>query len=228
MRRDGVRRPDRIERVCRNIPVYYMVFDILYLNGRWVTDCPLAERQRLLADILRPHPHVHVVDNEPDAQALFQAVQARDMEGVVVKDLRSTYRIGGKDGRWRKKKWYRDRVVVVGGLVLRGGRAASLLLGLFDAQGRLWYIGHAGTGRLSERAWRELTADLLACRQAQPAFVNPPRTADVVWLRPVSTVRIIYTEWAQGHTLRQASVQSPVTVEAALCRLQPNDPVPGE
>jgi bifunctional non-homologous end joining protein LigD len=33
MRRDGLRNMDRVKHVLEEVPIYYMIFDILYYNG---------------------------------------------------------------------------------------------------------------------------------------------------------------------------------------------------
>ncbi|GGJ10575.1 hypothetical protein GCM10010885_19720 [Alicyclobacillus cellulosilyticus] len=227
MRRDSVQRRDRALTRMREVPVCYMVFDILYRDGRWLTDEPLAVRQQLLAQTLAPHPNVWMVENETDAKALFRAVCAEHMEGIVLKDLTSRYLPGGKDGRWRKKKCYRDRLAVVGGCTLRSERrAVSAWLGLYDGQGRLWYIGQAGTGRLTEHGWSALTQAVLAWPRHTSPFCNLTQAPGVLWVEPRIVVRVAYTEWAPGHTLRQASIQAQVPVSPLQCRLQPDDPMP--
>ena len=56
------RRRPRDERAA--IPIAYMVFDLLHLDGSSLLDVPLEERKRLLRRVLRPHalvryaPHV--------------------------------------------------------------------------------------------------------------------------------------------------------------------------
>ena len=218
MRRDGLRRMEKVPQVQKAVPVTYMVFDILYLNGEWITDSPLTERQHLLNTVITPNSHVQLVENFPDAQALYQVIEAKGMEGIVIKDLSSRYLINGKDQRWRKKKFYRDIIAVVGGVTLRNNLVNALLLGLYDEKGRFWYIGHAGTGKLSQNDWRSLTERIRPLMQAEMPFVNKPtRAANAVWLRPEITAKIQFAEWVDGHTLRQPSIQGFVDVPARLC-----------
>jgi len=218
MRRDGIRRTEKVAQVSKQVPITYMIFDLLYLNGRWVTDLPLSERQQLLADVITPTPQVQLVENFHDLAGLYQAVETQGMEGIMLKDLTSRYLINGKDGRWRKKKVYRDLIAVVGGVTLRDGIVNALLLGLFDQKGRFWYIGHAGTGKLSRQDWRQLTEQIQPWTVPQSPFVNqPPRAKGTVWLQPKLTVKIAYAEWAQGHSLRQPSIQGFVEVPPEQC-----------
>ncbi|WP_275296723.1 DNA ligase [Brevibacillus choshinensis] len=223
MRRDGLRRMEKVPQMQRSVPITYMIFDILYLNGDWVTSLPLKERQELLRRNITPNAHIQFVENFSSLEGLYQVVEAQGMEGIMIKDVTSTYQIDGKDQRWRKKKFYRDLVAVVGGVTLRNNIVNALMLGLFDEAGRFWYIGHAGTGKLSQADWRNLTEQIQPLVTAQMPFANrPPRTAESLWLLPELTVKIAFAEWREGHSLRQPSIQGFVDVPPKLCTLEQN------
>ncbi|SHN74227.1 ATP dependent DNA ligase domain-containing protein [Paenibacillus sp. ov031] len=83
LRRDRMSRPDGIAQAVNQIPVTYMVFDILFCDGVWVTDQPLAKRQRLLHQVLNPAPHVQEVTNTSDPDALLTVMRQHQMEGIV-------------------------------------------------------------------------------------------------------------------------------------------------
>nr|WP_221626749.1 RNA ligase family protein [Cohnella lubricantis] len=209
MRRDGLRRSGSIETAVRTIPVVYMIFDILYLDGQWVMDRPLTDRQRLLEQAVLPGSHAQLTANFPDGDALFAAMKERGMEGVVYKDLTSLYTPDAKDGRWRKRKITRDLYAVVGGVTYRDGTVNALLLGLYAPSGQLHYIGHAGTGKLSHAEWGELTRTVAGLRAAASPFANvPSRNRDAVWVEPRLVVKVNYLEWTEGGTMRQPSIQA--------------------
>ena len=44
MKRDGLRRMERVKQVAKSVPIHYMVFDILYLNGEWILHQPFRVR----------------------------------------------------------------------------------------------------------------------------------------------------------------------------------------
>lgn len=223
MRRDGLRRMEKVPQMQRAVPISYMIFDILYLNGQWVTTFPLRERQELLRRMITPSAHIQFVEDFSSLAGLYKVVEAQGMEGIVMKDLSSTYLINGKDQRWRKKKFYRDLIAAVGGVTLRNKIVNALLLGLFDKERRFWYIGHAGTGKLSQADWRNLTEQIQPLVTEQMPFANrPPRTAETLWLMPELTVKIAFAEWREGHSLRQPSIQGFVEVPAKQCILEQN------
>ena len=157
MRRDGLRRMDRVQQVMLDVPIYYMVFDILFLNGNWINQQPLVDRMNILRTVITPNEHVQIVPSHSDGNQLFELMREKNMEGMICKKLDSTYTFGGKDNRWMKVKNYGDVIAAIGGFTLSGGIVNSVLLGLYDPEGRFWYIGHTGTGKLSKADWRVLT-----------------------------------------------------------------------
>ncbi|MFD0672749.1 DNA ligase [Cohnella sp. GCM10027633] len=222
MRRDLLKKLDRVQEMERVVPISYMVFDILYLNGEWVTQRPLSDRLMLLRDTLRPNRHVQPAAAHDNGNQLFELMRQRNMEGIVCKDLRSAYLINGKDDRWRKVKNYGDIVAVIGGYTLSGGFVNAVLLGQYDQEGKLRYIGHTGTGKLTRAEWRQLT-DVLAPQTSHGSpFANrPERHKDAFWVTPRLTARIQYSEWRwqEGRSLRQPSLQSFVDVPIEQCKL---------
>ena len=209
MRRDGLRRLERVKQVQKEVPVIYMIFDVIYFNGQWINEWDLEKRMEILSDIIIPKENIQLVNSYRDKENLFNVIVQKEMEGVVIKDLRSKYLIGGKNSQWQKKKNYQDIVAAVGGATLRDGIVNALLLGMEDNKGNLWYIGHAGTGKLSKQDWQQLTQIIKPLIQEHMPFINKPeRVKETIWLKPRIKVKVQYIEWTEGYTLRQPSIQA--------------------
>ncbi|WP_246042340.1 RNA ligase family protein [Cohnella pontilimi] len=222
MRRDLIQKLDRVQEMQRLVPVSYMIFDIVYFNGEWVNSRPLSERLALLQDIVTPNENVQLAAFHHDGDKLFEVMRQQGMEGIVCKDLRSSYSLGGKDDRWKKVKNYGDVIAVIGGFTLSGGFVNAVLLGQYDQEGKLWYIGHTGTGKLSKAEWRDLTEILTPMRLNKSPFANrPDRHRDAYWVTPKLTVKVQYSEWRwqEGRALRQPSIQSFVKTAPEECKL---------
>ncbi|MDF2669052.1 MAG: dependent ligase [Paenibacillus sp.] len=221
MKRESLRLSSRIGLTAQQVPVTYMVFDVLFCDGAWVTDLALAERQKLLESLIIPSRHVQLVSNYPDGKALMEVMKLHQMEGVVCKDLTSTYAIDGKDGRWVKHKFYSDLVAAIGGVTYRSGTVNSLLLGLYDGQGVFIYIGHAGAGKVTGQEWQALTELIKPLIVKERPFHNEPeRSKDSVWLKPSLTVKVEYLEFTPGGTMRQPIIQAFVNVPAVDCKVE--------
>ncbi|CAM2979797.1 RNA ligase family protein [Paenibacillus sediminis] len=218
MRRDGVRNTRNMSLVQRQVKVNYMIFDVLFADGEWVTSKPLEQRQQLLQSVIKPSELVQIVPNYPSAEELFKVAEQFQLEGIVIKDLSSTYAIGGKDKRWQKRKLFKDLIATVGGVTFRDGTVNALLLGLYDDQQRLLYIGHAGTGKLSQQDWRQITSITNTLEISHSPFANiPQRSKGTMWLRPALTVKVQYLEWTEAGTLRHPSIQSFVDANPKDC-----------
>lgn len=220
MRRDGIRRADRVAAAAKLVPVAYMVFDVLYYNGAWVTGRTLKERSELLQSILKPERRVQLVPSFPDGEALFRLMKEQGMEGIVSKDSNSAYALDGKDERWVKVKNYGDLLAVIGGFTLNSGVVNAVLVGVYDRQGQLYYIGHVGTGRLARSEWAALTDKLKPLLIGMKPFANEhPEMKGAYWVEPRFVVKVQYTEWRwkEGRTLRQPSIQAFVDADPADC-----------
>lgn len=223
MRRDSVRREQGIRFAAGQVQAIYMIFDILFADGKWVTDQPLGMRQQLLHELIIPSDRVQVVPNVADGSRLFSIMQERGWEGIVCKKLDSPYLIGGKDGRWQKFKLARDLYAAIGGVTLRGGIVNAILLGVYDREGHFIYIGHAGTGKWKARDWRELTEKISELTVSERPFHNiPERVKGALWVKPTLTVKVEYLEWTPGGTMRHPIIQGWGNVPPEACTVTQN------
>lgn len=208
MRRDGIRKYDRVKQLQKQVPVTYMIFDVIYFNGKWINDLNLIERLNILSDIIIPNNFVQIVECYDNGQNLFDTMKKHQMEGIVIKNLNSAYVIGGKDDRWQKVKNYQDLIAVIGGVTMRDGVVNSLLLGLYNESQGLYYIGNAGTGRLTSMEWRELTEKVKPLLQNNSPFINKfDKINNILWIKPEISVKVKFISWTEGNTLRQPSIQ---------------------
>ncbi|WP_289136569.1 RNA ligase family protein [uncultured Brevibacillus sp.] len=223
MKRDSLRKKQSIDLALNQTPVTYMIFDVLYYNGDWVIEQTLTQRHQILEQIIIPQPNVQVVQNFYDANALYEVMIQHEMEGIICKDLNSTYAINGKDKRWQKKKIFRDLFAVIGGVTLRNGIVNALLLGLYNDDGELFYIGHAGTAKFSNKTWYDLTQKIQPIIIQNNPFSNEPeRCKDAIWVKPEIVVKVKFLEWTPGNIMRHPSVQAIVITPISDCSFRQN------
>ena len=221
MKRDRMKRTPLIQLAVRDRPIIFMIFDILYLDGKWVIEEQLAERQKLLSSIITPTEFVQIVANFSDGEALYEAIQSQGLEGVVAKDLRKSYSLNGKDGRWQKLKNYKDLIAVVGGFLLKGSELQSLALGLYDMSGKLCYIGRVGKGRYTYEEWKVIKQFMEKAIQSEAPFdtkIDNHRMYQ--WVQPIYTVKVTFLEWTESMTLRQPLLESFVEHDPQKCRME--------
>ncbi|MGG4439598.1 RNA ligase family protein [Brevibacillus fortis] len=224
MKRDSLRKKQSIDLAVNQTPVTYMIFDVLYYNGDWVIEQELIRRHQLLEQMIIPQPNVQVVQNFKDAKALYDVMVQHEMEGIVCKGCTSSYAINGKDKRWQKMKIFHDLFAVIGGVTFRDGVVNALLLGLYNDEGKFYYIGHAGTAKFSKKTWQDLTQQIQpTIRPTKPFENEPERRKDAIWVEPEIVVKVKFMEWTTGKTMRHPSVQAIVNMPVSACLFSQNE-----
>ena len=191
------------------IPVMYLVFDLLQLDGRPLTDLPYTERRALLDELALSGPSWQTPPSFPGSD--FAAVQAvsrqHGMEGVVAKRLDSRYAPAVRTDSWRKIKNVRGQEAVVAGYKPgkgnRTGQVGSLLIGVHDASG-LIYAGHVGTG-FTDETLRMLGTRLRPLRRADSPFdgpVPPEHARPAVWVEPELVIQVAFDRWTKAGRMR--------------------------
>jgi ATP-dependent DNA ligase len=97
----------KVRHAWRWCPVRYVLFDLLYHQGRCLLHEPLDRRRALLAEVCQTLAAPEVLFSEGvvgTGRALFAAVVAQGQEGIVAKHQGSTYRPGKRNPAWRKIK----------------------------------------------------------------------------------------------------------------------------
>jgi bifunctional non-homologous end joining protein LigD len=83
-------------------PVAFLAFDLLHLDGRSLLSTPLSRRRQLLRRVLRPGDEVVAVPAIPlEGRALFDAVVAQGIAGVMARQRASPYLPGVRSRLWR-------------------------------------------------------------------------------------------------------------------------------
>ncbi|KEO84312.1 hypothetical protein EL26_05965 [Tumebacillus flagellatus] len=221
LKRDLVKSADKARLLSRTRPAYYMVWDVLYADGQWLLNEPLSRRQQRLAELLEPGTNVKPVDSHESGTALFRVMKEQGMEGIVAKERAGRYTLGEYNPTWKKIKYYRFAQAVVGGVSVRNGLVNSLLLGLYDDDDRLLYIGRAGTG-LDNAMIQALTQFVNQLPPMKPPFQNPPRHTEtayekLAWFPPQLVVEVRYLEWTSDLTLRSPVVLGFLEKDVASC-----------
>jgi bifunctional non-homologous end joining protein LigD len=83
-------------------PVAFLAFDLLHLDGRSLLSTPLTRRRQMLRRVLRPGDEVVAVPAIPlEGRALFDAVVAQGIAGVMARERASPYLPGVRSRLWR-------------------------------------------------------------------------------------------------------------------------------
>jgi bifunctional non-homologous end joining protein LigD len=197
-----------VRRQAQSAPVTYMLFDLLWLDGHSLMALPYTERRARLEALELDGPRWRIPDAfVGEGSALLRATRESGLEGVIGKRLDSRY-VSGRHSAWTKiKNWGRQEAVIGGWTTGKGGRTGrigALLLGMYDADGALHYVGRVGTG-FDTRELERLAGLLkpLARRTRPFAGRQPPR--DSHFAEPELVCEVEFSEWTHAGTLRQPS-----------------------
>ena len=169
----------RIERLSVETPAAFVAFDLLALGESSLLDVTMADRRTGLVDAISANESVHVTPATSDravATDWFHRFEGAGLDGIVAKPLDGTYQPAKR--ALAKVKHQRTADCAVAGYRIHKDRngVGSLLLGLFDDEGRMHSVGVASSFSAKRRA--ELLAEL------------EPRTHDALVGHP-------WREWAE-------------------------------
>lgn len=200
-RRSMMSDPFRISLSAAKLPVSFAAFDILWLDGKQVTNLPLLERKSLLQR--------NVVESERlsisryiagKGIAFYRLAEERGLEGIVAKKSASRYYPGKRTHDWVKIKNLLDDDFVICGYIRKRQGITNLVLGQFH-EGTLVYKGHVTMG---------ITNDAFKVIQLCPVLSSPTLEApdghgneQAVWLEPKLVCTVSFMERTSGGGMRQ-------------------------
>lgn len=205
------RRKYEVEEMAKKLPLALFAFDVLYLNGRDVTEKPHKERRKLLEGILHKNNAIvrlaeeRIIHTPREILAFFNEAVSEGLEGLMLKKLDSPYKAGGRGFHWIKFKRSQsgeltDTVdcVLLGVFSGRGKRTdfgvGGLLIGVYDEKNdQFCSISRLGTG-LTDEEFRHVNTIAKKLRVThKPARVNS-KIEPNYWMEPKVVVEIFADE----------------------------------
>jgi ATP-dependent DNA ligase len=199
----------RVRKLAAATPAQFMLFDCLALSGKTLIEAPLAERRESLEAfhaqagdkdlLLSPY------SEERSIASSWLALAGGALDGVIAKRRDEPYRPGER--AMLKVKQMRTADCVVGGFryAATGGEVGSLLLGLYNEEGKLDHIGFTSAIPAAEKA--ELTRRLERLIEA-PGFTGDAPGGPSRWssersgewqpLKPVLVAEVRYDHVSGG------------------------------
>lgn len=189
-------------------PSHYHVFDIMWIDGKDLTNLPLEQRRALLRKLPITSP-LHRVTELHD-EAPWERAQKQGWEGVIAKRRDSVYE-QRRSPNWLKMKVELAQEFVVGGFTEPQGKRAglgALLVGYYDGDDFV-FAGKIGTG-FNVQMLLDLRTQLDKLEIDKPPFtkaVGLPRTRvggklRAHWVRPEIVVQVGFIEWTKHNKLR--------------------------
>jgi bifunctional non-homologous end joining protein LigD len=185
----------------------YVVFDVLFVEGKDIRDRPLLERKETLRTLLPREPLLryseHVVEF---GKREFAKAQRAHEEGVIAKRAAGLYYSGKRTREWLKfKAVHEQEVVIVGYTEPRRSRKyfGSLALAVRDKVKKRWvYAGHVGTG-FDHAALKSIYEKMQPLRTDKKPFDQKVKDENATtWLIPKLVGEVKFTEWTSEAEMR--------------------------
>jgi ATP-dependent DNA ligase len=165
----------RVRKLAAEIPARYIAFDVLLWHGEPLHSLPLADRRHELerrADGFTLSPYTR----DPDAAAEWlERLEQAGLDGVVAKRTDLPYLPGSREAVLKVKPYRTADCVVVGvRWKAKPTTLATLLLGLYDDEGEVRYVGSAA---VAARRHGEILARIRPLLEGAPerGFSEPNR-----------------------------------------------------
>ncbi|MDP9909595.1 bifunctional non-homologous end joining protein LigD [Variovorax boronicumulans] len=197
-------------------PIVMFLFDVPFFEGFDLRHTPLAERRRLLRQLMDARATRRLrfsSDFEADVDSILQSACRMNLEGVIAKRADAPY-VSRRSDTWLKLKCIRRQEFVVCGYTLRTDsptRIGSLMLGVHAKNGELVSVGGVGTG-WNDREARDIRRQLAAldthhapftCGEAKPGRRRPGGTRH--WVKPTLVAEVRFAAWTPDEQIRHAS-----------------------
>ncbi|KIL34127.1 DNA ligase [Cohnella kolymensis] len=190
----GRSRPAASER----LPVQFIAFDLLELDGRDLRRLPFRERDRMLRELAAKwEPPLFTTDLFHNGPALWEWIEQHGWEGLVSKKLSSAYKEGKEHQDWFKKKALLEFDVEIAGIIWKEGRVSSMVMRENGV-----YFGRVSSG-LNEKL-KSWLRSLDTVNGVNPFGALPEglKGADVRWLVTPVNARVTGSEVTEEGSLR--------------------------
>ncbi len=202
--RIGRRKRSRGGSLGDEVPAYFYVFDVLECDGYDLRRATLRERKKVLETLLPVTPRIRLTESVSDqGEELFQLACQSGLEGIVAKNLKSSYE-SKRTRSWLKIKCVRTQEFVIGGYTHPSGSRkhfGALLLGLFS-ENSLSYVGAVGSG-FDQDLMDEVYTLLRELDRDDSPFDQAPKEVKVKsWVEPELVCEVKFNEWTLDGNLR--------------------------
>lgn len=205
--RFGISDPRQAKSLGKTLPVTYVAFDLLHLNGKDLIAKPLDERKSQLKTIITEGPHLLLGDHvDREGRKFYEEASRKGIEGVIAKRRDSPYLPGVRADTWVKIKGFKTvDCVVVGFTKGEGMRATSfgaLVVAAYGGNGHLHHLGNVGGG-FDDNALEKLTPTLRRLIRKTPVIEGPiDAPSPVSWLKPRIVCEVKYASITRDRKLR--------------------------
>lgn len=204
----------RIRTLAQSTPSTLLAFDLLVdATGRDISGRRLTARREALdaffSQLRGPHPRIDIspcTDDRAAAEEWMRSFGVRGLDGIMAKRAGEPYHSGDRDAMIKVKR-LRTADCVVGGFRYAQGskQIGSLLLGLYNDQGKLDHVGFSASFTAAERAALKAVVEPLAGGEGfsgnapgGPSRWATERSTQWVALKPSLVCEVRYDHFSGG------------------------------
>jgi bifunctional non-homologous end joining protein LigD len=185
----------------------YYAFDLLYLDGFDLRRAPLAERKRMLSELLAGASEriLYAEHLEGNGAEIYERACAMGLEGIISKQQDAPYRSGRVESWIKVKCGKRDAFPIVAFVEKLGAKPrkiASLYVGRREGD-RLLYAGKVRSG-YTEAVARDLRERLDPLIRKDSPLSEPVKKPKATWVEPVLEAEVTYSTVTENALLREA------------------------
>ena len=130
---------ETIDEDVSDAQIKFMVFDVLRVNDKDLTNVKLEVRKQILSSLIVNNKYIEIVpfqicDDSEKLKEILKSAIDKNQEGIITKAPLSTYVCGGRGSEWFKLKMstmqhgnYEFDLVVVGAYYGKGGNSGKLV-----------------------------------------------------------------------------------------------------
>jgi bifunctional non-homologous end joining protein LigD len=190
--------------LIRKAPVWFYLFDLLYLDCYDIRQVPLRYRKQVLRNAFDFQGSLRFTEHlETEGEDYYRRACQKGWEGIIAKNGDSVY-VSRRTRNWLKFKCKQEQEFVIGGYTepRRSRRGfGALLLGYYRGQ-KLVHAGKVGTG-FDQDLLRRLGEKLARLETPVSPFAEVGlQRRGVHWVKPKLVAQIGFTEWTAGGKLR--------------------------
>ena len=191
----------RISLAAKKNPVQFVAYDILYFDGKDLTDKPLMERKAIISQAVTEGHNLSVSRwIEKNGIAFFELAKKENLEGIVAKKKNGLYHIGKRTSDWIKIKVMQDEdLLVLGYQPDENGKVKDLILGYYDESGELKCRGKVYLG--VSKAEQKIIANFAKKNTVKRPWFD--KYKNVKWLKPQLVVTVQYMHETESGGMRQ-------------------------
>jgi bifunctional non-homologous end joining protein LigD len=186
----------------------YYIFDLLWLNGEDLRNLPLIERKEKLLTLLEDIDDNRIAYSdhiENFGADFFKEAEKADLEGIIAKRKNGNYYSAKRTKEWLKIKTHkRQEAIICGYTTPKASRKhfGSLILGVYDDDGNLQFIGSSGGG-FDQKSLKDIKEKLDKIQLETSPFKQKPKLkSGVTWVKPKFICEVKFTEWTKDGQMR--------------------------